>query len=107
MSTTEARTRSPKRRLGDLVFANLALGAGLIILVALAGVAIFLTIEGVPAFRPEPDDLSGSANFLAYVWPLVFGTLLARPCRARHRGAAGHRCRARGLALRAAAARHR
>jgi len=31
--------------LGDLVFANLTRSAGLVILVALAGVAIFLTIE--------------------------------------------------------------
>ena len=77
MSTTEAKTASPKRRLGDVVFANLTRGAGLIILVALAGVAIFLTVEGAPAFSAGPDDLSGSANFVAYVWPLVFGTLLA------------------------------
>ena len=77
MSTTEARTASPKRRLGDVVFANLSRGAGLVILLALAGVAIFLTVEGAPAFGAGPDDLSGSANFVAYVWPLVFGTLLA------------------------------
>ena len=77
MSTTEAKIASPKRRLGDVVFANLTRGAGLIILVALAGVAIFLTVEGAPAFKAGPDDLSGAANFMAYVWPLVFGTLLA------------------------------
>ncbi len=77
MSTTEARSASPKRRLGDVVFANLTRSAALIILVALAGVAIFLTIEGVPAFKAGPEDLSGSANFVVYVWPLVFGTLLA------------------------------
>ncbi len=77
MSTTEAKIASPKRRLGDVVFANLTRGAGLIILIALAGVAIFLTVEGAPAFKAGPDDLSGAANFMAYVWPLVFGTLLA------------------------------
>ncbi len=77
MSTTEAKIASPKRRLGDVVFANLTRGAGLVILVALAGVAIFLTVEGAPAFKAGPDDLSGAANFMAYVWPLVFGTLLA------------------------------
>ena len=63
--------------MGDLVFSNLALAAGITILVALAGVAIFLTIEGVPAFKAGPADLSGEPNFVAYVWPLVFGTLLA------------------------------
>jgi phosphate transport system permease protein len=73
--TTE--TGSPKRRLGDLVFANLTRGAGLTILVALAGVAIFLTAEGIPALGAKSDDLKGHANLLAYVAPLVFGTLLA------------------------------
>jgi phosphate transport system permease protein len=77
VSTIEAPTGSPKRRLGDLVFANLTRGAGLLILLALAGVAVFLTIEGVPAFKAGPDDLSGSSSFVVYVWPLVFGTLLA------------------------------
>ncbi|MFL6155321.1 MAG: phosphate ABC transporter permease subunit PstC [Marmoricola sp.] len=73
--TTE--TGSPKRRLGDLVFANLTRGAGLIIMLALAGVAIFLTAEGIPAFGAKAADLKGHANFLSYVAPLVFGTLLA------------------------------
>jgi phosphate transport system permease protein len=77
VSTIEAKAGSPKKRLGDLVFANLARGAGLLILIALAGVAIFLTIEGAPAFKAGPDDLSGASNFVVYVWPLVFGTLLA------------------------------
>ncbi len=77
MSSTEAKAASPKRRLGDVVFANLTRSAAVLILLSLAGVAIFLTIEGVPAFSAGPDDLSGSANFTAYVWPLVFGTLLA------------------------------
>jgi phosphate transport system permease protein len=77
VSTIEAKAGSPKKRLGDLVFANLARGAGLLILIALAGVAIFLTIEGAPAFKAGPEDLSGASNFVVYVWPLVFGTLLA------------------------------
>jgi phosphate transport system permease protein len=77
VSSIEAKAGSPKRRLGDLVFANLTRSAAVLILLSLAGVAIFLTIEGVPAFSAGPDDLSGSANFVAYVWPLVFGTLLA------------------------------
>ena len=77
MTTTTTRTGSPKRRLGDLVFANLTRGAGLTILVALAGVAIFLTAQGLPGLGAGSGDLKGRANFLAYVWPLVFGTLLA------------------------------
>jgi phosphate transport system permease protein len=77
VSSIEAKAGPPKRRLGDLVFANLTRSAAVLILLSLAGVAAFLTIEGVPAFSAGPDDLSGSTNFVAYVWPLVFGTLLA------------------------------
>ena len=77
MSITETKTASPKRRLGDVVFANLTRGAGLVIMLALAGVAAFLTAEGIPAFAAKSDNLSGAPNFVAYVWPLVFGTLLA------------------------------
>ena len=68
---------SPKRRLGDLVFANLTRGAGAVILISLAGVAIFLTVEGAPALGAKPEDLRGHSNILTYVAPLVFGTLLA------------------------------
>ena len=73
--TTE--TGSPKRRLGDLVFANTARAAGLAILVTLAGVGLFLTVQGLPGFAAGAEDLRGHGNFLSYVAPLVFGTLLA------------------------------
>ncbi len=76
-NTFQVETGSPKRRLGDLVFANLTRGAGLLIMLSLAGVALFLTVQGVPAFSAGPDSLSGADNFVVYVWPLVFGTLLA------------------------------
>ena len=66
-----------KQRRGDVVFSGTAKTAGFMILVALAGVAIFLTIEGAPAFTAPPSALGGKDNFLAYVWPFVFGTLLA------------------------------
>jgi phosphate transport system permease protein len=77
VSITEAKAGSPKRRLGDLVFANLTRGAGLFIMLALAGVAVFLTVQGLPAFKAGAGDLNGASNFVGYVWPLVFGTLLA------------------------------
>ncbi len=77
MTPLGLQTASPKRRLGDAVFGNLTRGAGLLILLALAGVAVFLTVEGVPAFSASPEDLKGASSFTAYVWPLVFGTLLA------------------------------
>jgi len=47
------------------------------ILVALAGVAVFLVIQGIPALGAEPSDLNGKPNLLAYTAPLVFGTLWA------------------------------
>lgn len=77
-ATATPRTdRKVKRRPGDRVFEGLTRGAGYIILVALAGVAIFLTVEGFPALGAGEGDLPGASNFVAYVWPLLFGTLLA------------------------------
>ncbi len=76
MSAT-ATARRPKQRKGDLVFSGATRAAALIILVALAGVAIFLTVEGIPAIDAPPGKLGGAANLAAFVWPLLFGTLLA------------------------------
>ena len=64
-----------KRRIGDLVFSNLALGSGVTILVILAAVAIFLFAESVPAFLSEQD--ASPDGFFAYVAPFLFGTVLA------------------------------
>jgi len=66
-----------KSRPGDRVFAGSARAAGVLILVALAGVAVFLTVEGVPAFHADSQALYGASSFVAFVWPLLFGTLLA------------------------------
>jgi phosphate transport system permease protein len=64
-------------RLGDLLFSRLALAAGIAILVALAGVFVFLTIEGVPGLS-QPAEFYGTAStFTGYVAPLLFGTVLA------------------------------
>ena len=38
---------------------------------------MFLTLEGAPALSAGRDVLKTQDNFLAWVWPLVFGTLLA------------------------------
>jgi phosphate transport system permease protein len=64
-----------KRRIGDLVFSNLALGSGVAILVILAAVAIFLFAESVPAFLSEQD--AAPDGLFAYVAPFLFGTVLA------------------------------
>ncbi|MBA3523917.1 MAG: phosphate ABC transporter permease subunit PstC [Geodermatophilaceae bacterium] len=70
--------RRPPNGRGDAIFAGLARGAGLVILVVLAGVAIFLVIESLPVLSAGSDELpGGNSNFLTYVAPLVFGTLLA------------------------------
>ena len=65
------------RRRGDVVFSSLSRGAGVTILVVLAGVAIFLTLEGAPAITAPDAAREGEPNVVLYVWPLLYGTLLA------------------------------
>ncbi len=78
MASTAVEGRpSPPRRPGDRVFKGLAVASGVLILVTLAGVAIFLTYEGIPAFTASKDEVPGGDGIVAYIWPLVFGTLLA------------------------------
>ena len=64
-------------RLGDRVFLGVSRGAGVLILVILAGVALFLLREAWPALMAEPQEFRDGDTFLEYVGPLVFGTLLA------------------------------
>lgn len=73
MQPAKAKTQ---RRLGDFVFSNLALFAGISILITLAAVAFFLFIEALPAFIGE-EIASAPDGFWAYVAPYVFGTVLA------------------------------
>lgn len=80
MTASTAVSKDPpkvKQRPGDRVFAGSTRAAGYVILIALAGVAIFLTVEGLPALGADRNDLAGAANLAAYVWPLLYGTLLA------------------------------
>jgi phosphate transport system permease protein len=65
------------KRIGDRVFRGITTGAGLLILLTLAGVAAFLTIESLPAFTAARADIPGAVSLLSYIWPLVFGTLLS------------------------------
>src|SRR5699024_5474801 len=88
MSTTDTapdptRERSPSmrrsgRRVGDSVFGTLSIGAGVLIFVTLALVAIFLTSESMPAILAS-QELSGTADFslIDYTLPLTFGPVLA------------------------------
>ena len=68
--------RAPRRR-GDRVFSGTARAAGLAILAALAGVFIFLTVEGFPGLSAPAATYAPATSFLSYVGPLVFGTVLA------------------------------
>jgi phosphate transport system permease protein len=65
------------RRRGDVVFGGLSRGAGILILVILAGVAAFLLVEAVPALTAPAEDIDGDGGLAGYIGPLVFGTLLS------------------------------
>jgi phosphate transport system permease protein len=79
MTTTDPPVgdRRSVTRLGDRVFGGLSRGAGILILVTLAAVAIFLVSEAWPAFTNDLTELDGGDTFVEYVGPLVFGTVLA------------------------------
>jgi len=63
----------PVGKAGDKIFGGLSKGAGILILVTLAAVALFLLKEAFPTFTT--DDLE--EGFASYVGPLVFGTIWA------------------------------
>ena len=63
-------------RPGDRIFFGASLGAGIAILVVLAGVALFLFIEAWPAITAENSELPNSENLVKYIAPLAFGTVL-------------------------------
>jgi phosphate transport system permease protein len=75
--SSQVWTGSSRQRLGDRLFAGTTRAAGLAILLALVGVVVFLAIESLPASRAGSVDLRGYANLVGYLWPLVFGTVLA------------------------------
>ena len=69
--------RRGARRPGDRIFQGLATGAGVLILVVLAGVAGFLLIKAWPAITADGADIPGGEGLAKYIWPLAFGTLVA------------------------------
>ena len=81
MSTSATLPRKdrkrPYQRRGDRVFSGAALAAGSLILLVLAGVAAFLVYEAWPAITASADELPGDQSLVAYVAPLIFGTLLS------------------------------
>ncbi len=76
-ATTAPAPAKPVTQLGDRIFAGSAQGAGIFILVVLAGVAVFLIVQALPAIVAPASALPGGVTLVAYIWPLVFGTLLA------------------------------
>ena len=75
---TEAQAPArPVQQVGDRVFANVAVGAGVLILVVLAGVAFFLIAEAAPAVVAPASALPGGHSLFAYIAPLIFGTILS------------------------------
>jgi phosphate transport system permease protein len=76
-ATEDRAQQRPLRRRGDRVFAGGTRTAGILMLVVLAGVAAFLVIKAIPAFSASPAELPNHGSLAAYIWPLLFGTLLA------------------------------
>ena len=64
-------------RVGDRVFAGVSRGSALLMMLALAGVAVFLLQQGLPALDSHGDATYGKGGIWSFVWPLLFGTLLA------------------------------
>ncbi|GAB7193349.1 phosphate ABC transporter permease subunit PstC [Kineococcus sp. NUM-3379] len=78
-STKPAARAVPKRstdRPGDRIFKGLSTGAGVLILVILAGVAAFLVYRSLPAFSASPEELGGH-SLAGYIGPLLFGTVIS------------------------------
>jgi phosphate transport system permease protein len=64
-------------RRGDVIFAGISRGAGITILLALAGVFVFLAVEGIPGISQPVANYAPKPDFWSYVGNLLFGTVLA------------------------------
>ncbi|WP_402468221.1 phosphate ABC transporter permease subunit PstC [Isoptericola aurantiacus] len=87
-SPPRASSRPRRQRSSDRgfnrVFRWIAVGSGVLILAVLAAVALFLLWQAWPALTAGSDELADAVprypedtSFIAYVGPLVFGTILA------------------------------
>ena len=80
-ATTQGDTEQPTGRsagsAGDRVFAGLARGAAITILVVLAAVFVFLAVEGVPGMSKPAVNYRPLDSFWPYVGRLLFGTIFA------------------------------
>ncbi|MGF9762135.1 phosphate ABC transporter permease subunit PstC [Microvirga sp. 0TCS3.31] len=73
----DQQVRARTSRVGDAVFSRTALGAALLVVALLAGVAIFLVVQGLPALEASGEQAYGKPSVWAYVGPLLFGTVLS------------------------------
>ena len=62
---------------GDKIFAGVSRGAGLVIMLALAGVFVFLAVEGFPGISQPATNYAPETTFWPYVGKLLFGTVFA------------------------------
>jgi phosphate transport system permease protein len=76
-SRIAASLRPARKGRGDAVFSGISTSAGVLILLVLAGVALFLIIESWPALTAKSSDIPDGKSLLAYSAPLIYGTLLA------------------------------
>jgi phosphate transport system permease protein len=76
-ATEGPETRAKSSRLGDAVFSRTALAAALTVVALLAGVAIFLVIQGLPALDASGAQAYGKDSVWGLVGPLLFGTVLS------------------------------
>ncbi|MBO3128629.1 phosphate ABC transporter permease subunit PstC [Dermatophilus congolensis] len=77
MTTHTAGPAKAVTRPGDRIFAGLSLGSGWAILAILAGVATFLIWQALPAVTASPKDVRGGHGLIAYIAPLLFGTIVS------------------------------
>lgn len=75
-AATEAATRPPTR-LGDVLFSKTALASGLLVIIFLAGVGIFLVIQGIPALDASGESTYGEPGIWKFVGMLLYGTVFA------------------------------
>ena len=79
-SSPASRQQKAVVRPGDRIFSAATLIAGILILVILAGVALFLLAQSsdtIAAQISDPSQITGGKGFFSYVWPLVIGTLIS------------------------------
>lgn len=59
----------------DRLFEGVTTGAGILILLTLAGVAFFLAQKSLPALDLPAESLPNADTIAGYTWPLLFGTI--------------------------------